>query len=125
MGSKLPIPFFFAIHTWIVIEDEDGKKERWEVFQRKNNKDMGYVYKNLFNPKEGMNINPWRKHPKWKSKEIFSVKEKNAKEYPHKNKYVLWPGPNSNTFTQWVLNQFSEIKNKLPWNAFGKNYKGT
>lgn len=29
-------------------------------------------------------------------------------------------GPNSNTYTQWVLNKFPEWDIKLPWNAFGK-----
>lgn len=45
------------------------------------------------------------------------------KDYPYKNIYKHLPGPNSNTFTQWILNHFPEIKLQLPRNAFGKNYK--
>jgi len=48
---------------------------------------------------------------------------KKSKEYPFRNKYKMYPGPNSNTYTQWVLNYFPNSGLKLPINAFGKNWK--
>ena len=41
--------------------------------------------------------------------------------YPYKN-YKL-SGPNSNTYAQWILNNFPEAGIKLPWNCFDKNYE--
>lgn len=29
-------------------------------------------------------------------------------------------GPNSNTYTQWILEKFPEWNIQLPWSAFGK-----
>jgi len=43
---------------------------------------------------------------------------------PFRNEYKIYPGPNSNTFIQWVLNHFPNSGLKLPRNAFGKNYRG-
>ncbi len=48
--------------------------------------------------------------------------DRRSKEYPLKHDYEI-KGPNSNTYTQWVLDQFPRVKLKLPINAFGKDYK--
>lgn len=42
--------------------------------------------------------------------------------YPYSEKYVLWPGPNSNTFTAWVGRQVPELQLDLPSTAIGKDY---
>ena len=36
--------------------------------------------------------------------------------------YSLWPGPNSNTFIQAILNAVPELKAVLPPTAIGKDY---
>lgn len=43
-------------------------------------------------------------------------------EYPFKDKYTMWPGPNSNTFTAFVGRQVPELKLNLPPTAIGKDY---
>ncbi len=48
---------------------------------------------------------------------------KELDSYPFRNKYHLFPGPNSNTFIQWVINKFPESRFTLPWNVIGKGYK--
>lgn len=48
--------------------------------------------------------------------------ERSPDTYPHCNQYAF-RGPNSNTYAQWVLNQFPESGFSLPWNAFGKGFK--
>jgi hypothetical protein len=45
-----------------------------------------------------------------------------AKSYPYPNDYTLWPGPNSNTFTAYVLRVIPELHIELPANAVGKDY---
>jgi hypothetical protein len=44
--------------------------------------------------------------------------------YPYNRKYVLWPGPNSNTFTAWVGRQVPELQLDLPSTAIGKDFLG-
>jgi len=47
-----------------------------------------------------------------------------AKAYPWADEYTLWPGPNSNTFTAWVLRAVPELGVDLPPTAIGKDYMG-
>jgi uncharacterized protein DUF3750 len=47
-----------------------------------------------------------------------------AKAYPWAGDYTLWPGPNSNTFTAWVLRAVPELGVDLPPTAIGKDYMG-
>jgi hypothetical protein len=44
--------------------------------------------------------------------------------YPYVNSYRIWPGPNSNTFTAFVLRQVPELRVDLPAHAVGKDYLG-
>jgi hypothetical protein len=44
--------------------------------------------------------------------------------YPYADTYVLWPGPNSNTFTAFVARQVPELALDLPPTAIGKDYLG-
>jgi len=45
-----------------------------------------------------------------------------AERYPHRDKYRVWPGPNSNTFTAFVAREVPELRLDLPPNAIGKDY---
>ena len=47
-----------------------------------------------------------------------------AADYPYADRYTVWPGPNSNTFTAWVLRAAPELKADLPPTAIGKDYRG-
>ncbi len=44
--------------------------------------------------------------------------------YPYEHSYRIWPGPNSNTFTAFVLRQVPELRVDLPSHAVGKDYLG-
>lgn len=46
------------------------------------------------------------------------------REYPYKNDYVLWPGPNSNTFTAWIARRVPALRLDLPPTAIGKDFLG-
>lgn len=136
--TKVFRPYQFAVHSWIMTSNK-GKLKRWDVFDVKNRKGKkwGYVYLNGKELWEGGNIYEDKEYPKYDSKvigiigggknslaqKIIQFTDKHAKDYPMRDKYVRYPGPNSNTFTQWILNRFPEANWKLPWNAFGKNYK--
>jgi hypothetical protein len=45
-----------------------------------------------------------------------------ARRYPYPHDYVLWPGPNSNTFTAYIAREVPELKVDLPPTAIGKDY---
>ena len=45
-------------------------------------------------------------------------------EYPFDQEYRVWPGPNSNTFTAFVLRDVPELRVDLPATAIGKDYLG-
>lgn len=47
-----------------------------------------------------------------------------ARAYPWAGEYTMWPGPNSNTFTAWVLRAVPELEADLPPTAIGKDYSG-
>jgi Protein of unknown function (DUF3750) len=48
-----------------------------------------------------------------------------ARAYPYASKYRVWPGPNSNTFTAFVLREVPELRVDLPPTAIGKDYLGS
>ena len=43
-------------------------------------------------------------------------------DYPYKDTYTLWPGPNSNTFVAHIARQVPELRLELPTTAIGKDY---
>lgn len=48
-------------------------------------------------------------------------------EYPYSypQSYVLWPGPNSNTFIAWIARRVPNLRLELPPTAMGKDYLGS
>lgn len=44
--------------------------------------------------------------------------------YPYASTYRVWPGPNSNTFTAFVMREVPELRVDLPPTAIGKDYLG-
>ena len=55
--------------------------------------------------------------------EALVAKVKAAVErYPYPDRYVTWPGPNSNTFTAFVAREVPELGLALPPTAIGKDY---
>jgi len=130
-------PFIFARHPWFVV-NKRGTISRWEVLFRKNlnNTSWGHLHKNFLPLFLGIEIVPFINvfHHKAKLLNIIEGDEnstarkiadfiENSKEnYPYCDKYSLF-GPNSDTYGQWILDNFPELKIKLPWNCFGKNFK--
>jgi hypothetical protein len=45
--------------------------------------------------------------------------------YPYPDRYTVWPGPNSNTFTAFVVRLVPELRIDLPPTAVGKDYLGS
>ena len=45
-----------------------------------------------------------------------------TEHYPHKYKYIMWPGPNSNSYVAYVARRVPELKVGMPSIALGKDY---
>jgi hypothetical protein len=124
-------PFHFARHPWIVT-NEKGKITRYEGRHIKNKKNNSHIYQNLFPTFQGIEMFIFSKKWYWKgelfynaegllAKKMISVVKSGEKNYPYLHTYSFL-GPNSNTYVQWVLDQFPSIKKELPWNAIGKKH---
>ena len=48
--------------------------------------------------------------------------EEAVRRYPFASHYLIWPGPNSNTFTAYVGRQVPALRLELPNTAIGKDY---
>ena len=137
-SSPVPLPFFFARHCWFVVNNK-GTITRVEFakFGFKNNVTKIDIFKDKNKFCYGMTIYPSYslRHIRYNSKIHFTVEgDKNSlayklasfiltksTKYPLIKEYKLL-GPNSNTYPQWVLSHFPELKVKLPFLAVGKNY---
>lgn len=140
--SPLPFPFIFLKHSWIVMNFK-GKIERWDVWEWKNRgkNNLGHLSLNLYPPTLGTSIFYGRssspKKLRYNSKLIGIISgnrgsktekimrriRNNIKNYKFKDTFNMFPGPNCNTFTQWILNSFSKSNIRLSWTAIGKDYK--
>jgi hypothetical protein len=127
-------PLNFAMHPWFVL-NKKGILSRYEIKRTKNEK--GYFYINNAPPFEGFPvIYLFFSNFLFKSNLLGKIEgdedssafkaiefiENSEKFYPYCKKYFL-PGPNSNTYVQWVLDKFPEFNIKLNWRFIGKNYK--
>ena len=53
---------------------------------------------------------------------LINSVDKAANAYPWKKTYKVFPGPNSNTFTGWIVKQVPELELSLPFSAIGSGY---
>lgn len=147
LSSKLFFPLWFVVHTHIVLE-HNGVFSRYEVLgrtplARPEKVVEGFLYKNVLPPEAGLFIICATSAtsgigPRWKTNKCGNIvggensvahkiykffEEGTVARYPYIHTYNMAKGPNSNTFTQWVIDQFPESNLKLPLSARGKKYK--
>lgn len=127
-SATLPAPLgLLAAHYWFnVLDPLAGGCDRWEVWQTRSagGRSAGHLHCNLKAPADGVGGGPARLAAQWQGPEALRLKailEEAETRYPFCDRYVAWPGPNSNTFVAWVLRR-AGIGFRLPWNAIGRNY---
>ncbi|MES2007180.1 MAG: DUF3750 domain-containing protein [Patescibacteria group bacterium] len=134
--SRANMPANFALHPWFVVNKKGFLLRREVIASVMKYKKEGHIHTNFLLPFQGMRIIPFINAFRWRPKLLFTTEggegsvaqrmadfiEASKETYPHLHTYSLL-GPNSNTYVQWVLDAFPEVKAKLPWNAFGKNFK--
>jgi hypothetical protein len=112
----------FAEHHWFVLGD-GSTKDRWEVWQHRDvgGISWGHLHKNLLAPEAGVGNGPGRCLMRWDGDRAALLQETirtSPDVYSWTQRYLVWPGPNSNTYVQWVLGDGY----RLGWRAFGKRF---
>jgi len=119
---------WFGVHTWIAVKPSNAshftvhevigwniRRTGTSVVSRQRAAD-GYWYGNrpeLLGDIRGPGVD-----------EIIERIEAAIKDYPYPDRYHVWPGPNSNTFTAFLLRRVPELRVDLPPTAIGKDYLG-
>ena len=113
-----------AVHYWFVVREGD-RCRRWEVWQTKNagGVSIGHVHCDLKSPDAGVGGGPMRIAAEWTQADAAAICHvlENITTYPHRERYLAWPGPNSNTFVAWVLRR-AGIRHRLGPMALGARY---
>ena len=119
-------PLFYvgsiAEHHWLVVDAEE-RIDRWEIWQHANagGESWGHLHRNLRGPEQAVGRGPAFLRHTWDgdvASEIASRLARSPVNYPWRDSYRMWPGPNSNTYIQWILRrQF-----RLGWKGIGKSY---
>jgi hypothetical protein len=119
---------YFGVHTWIAVKPTGAKAYTvYEVtrWNRRRNGSMVSVSERA--PDGRWYGNAPELIAEIRGPGVDAVIERIADvsaAYPYPNDYTVWPGPNSNSFTAYVLRQIPELRADLPPNAIGKDYLG-
>ena len=117
---------WFAIHTWIAAKRSGEKNYTvYDVVGWRGHRGQPVmkIYQDVpdrywFGEKPRL----LQEHRGQGVDELIDAVEKAAREYPWKNEYTAFPGPNSNTFTAWVAKKVPELSLNLPFSAIGSGY---
>ena len=121
--TPLSVIGFIAAHPHFIAYD--GEWHRWEVWNEGDlHADGLYLYKDLFPLCHGVGAGGPIVEEEWRGEEagrILAVLQTCKDTYPYADKYLIWPGPNSNAFAAWVLRS-AGIDHDFPLRAIGSNY---
>lgn len=126
-ASSIPFISLIADHHWLVVEDEE-RVTRWEVWQTANaitndiGESWGHLHRDLMEPEKGVGGGrPSHKLDAWHGDAAVSLMERiysSPRQYPWCGLYRYWPGPNSNTYVQWVLSGTCKLSRR----GLGRHY---
>lgn len=116
----------FAVHTWLVVKPQGASRyDRYEVVGWGVQQGVRAVRQNMRPPDA-----PWAGNPPTivhlitgaAAEATIPQIEQAIASYPYPESYVIWPGPNSNTFVAYVIRQVPGIATELPPHAVGKDW---
>lgn len=123
--AKIPFIGYMAVHYWFVII-ENNSLQRWEIWQSQNlvSSSWGHLHQNLIEATRGVgNGDSWLE-TQWQGEEAQKLRriiEASPLNYPYNYLYRYYPGANSNTYVQWILDR-ADIDYPLSWRAWGKYF---
>jgi hypothetical protein len=124
--AKIPIIGYIAVHYWFVITEDDFPPQRWEIWQSQNlvSSSWGHLHYNLMEVTRGVgNGDSWIEM-QWRGEDAEKLKviiEATPIDYPYNYLYRYYPGANSNTYVQWVVDR-AMIDYVLSWRGWGKYF---
>jgi hypothetical protein len=119
---------YFGVHTWIAVKPSNADRYRVHevigyrlrragtvVVSREREPDGRWfgAHPELLRDVRGPGVDA-----------LITRIEAAVQRYPYTSSYHAWPGPNSNTFTAFVLREVPELRVDLPPTAIGKDYLG-
>jgi hypothetical protein len=116
----------FAVHTWLVVKPKGAQRyDRYEVVGWGVQQGVRAVRQNMRPPDS-----PWAGNPPTIVRLVTGEAaaaaipriEQAIASYPYPERYVIWPGPNSNTFVAYVVRQVPQLATELPAHAVGKDW---
>lgn len=116
----------FSVHTWIAAKPENAKSYTvYQVFGW-----IKYYGRPAVLIRQDLPDRFWFDNPPWIIKDLRGEEAARlipkidavARNYPYNKYYLLWPGPNSNTFIAYIARQVPELELVMPPIAIGKDY---
>jgi len=103
-----------AIHPWFVLKRAGSPDfDRWEVWPEVSDRlsrlaedRYGHVYLNLAGPTAGAGVGGAHILAELigpEAEPVIAFIESRSPSYPSRHHYLYFPGPNSSTYAQWVL----------------------
>ena len=117
---------YFGIHTWIAVKPAHART--YTVYE--------VVPRNLRGRPSAMVVRRGPPDARWYGRipallaqrrgegvtALIERIEGSVRGYPYRHRYLVWPGPNSNTFTAHIARALPELALDLPPTAIGKDY---
>ncbi len=117
---------YFAIHTWVATKAEGEQQFTvQEVIGWKLRRSPTALVTTIGDPDRSWFGNqPTLLHEVTgtKASTLLPKVRDAARTYPYAGTYTMFPGPNSNSFTQWISLAVPELGVQLPLKAIGKNW---
>jgi hypothetical protein len=117
----------FSVHTWMAVKPANAMQyTRYEVIGWRVYRGLSAVSVSGDRAPDAQwfGANPWllRDVRGPAAEAIITALPDVVASYPYTDRYHIWPGPNSNTFTAYLARHMPQLRLALPTNAIGKDY---
>jgi hypothetical protein len=113
----------FGVHTWIATREAEA--QAWQIHHVLSWRRPSLSSQSTTTPDRAWYGNTPDLLADYRGEQAAAMIvdiEKAVRSYPAPSTYRAWPGPNSNSFTAWVIRQVDGLEAVLPVTAVGKEY---
>jgi hypothetical protein len=117
----------FSVHTWVAVKPANAERyTRYEVIGWRLYRGLSPVSVSSDRAPDAQwfGAHPWllREVRGTAAEAVIAALPSVVASYPYANRYAVWPGPNSNTFTAYLARRVPQLHLAMPSNAIGKDY---
>ena len=117
----------FSVHTWVAVKPVNAEQyTRYEVIGWRSYRGLSPVSVSSDRAPDaqwfGANPGLLCEVRGTVAEAIIAALPNVVASYPYADRYAIWPGPNSNTFTAYVARHLPQLRLSMPSNAIGKDY---